>query len=160
MPRVKSQIAAKDYPEAGIKKGEKYYSWKFRYGGKHKSKSYPKPQQLTQSDFLQRVYEFNDEIEALEWSGDIKDDVQDLIDRILELRDECEEKRSNMPESLQDSGSGEILQNRYDSLDEMINDLEAVDLDIDLDIDLEDEDLDQISESVMEELHNISYQGE
>jgi hypothetical protein len=156
MPRVKKQTAAKDYPEAGIKKGELYYSWKFRYGSLHRSKSYPKPSQLTQSDFLQQVYDINDEIASLEWSEDIKSDVQDIIDRLTEIRDECEEKRSNMPDHLQDVGSGEILQNRYDALDEMISNLEAVDLDIDN----EDEDYDQNTQAAMEELCMISYEGE
>ena len=31
MPRVSKQVARKDYPNAGIKKGDLYYKWKFRY---------------------------------------------------------------------------------------------------------------------------------
>lgn len=51
MPRVKSQKAKKDYPEQGIQKGDTYYKWSFRYGGTHKSKTYPRPSQLTQSKY-------------------------------------------------------------------------------------------------------------
>ncbi len=51
MPRVSSQKAAKDYPEIGVKKGEQYYKWSFRYGGTHKSKTYPRSSQLTQSKY-------------------------------------------------------------------------------------------------------------
>lgn len=49
MPRVKSQKANKDYPDQGIAKGDTYYKWSFRYGGTHKSLTYPRPSQLTQS---------------------------------------------------------------------------------------------------------------
>lgn len=51
MPRVHSQNAGKDYPESGIKKGQLYYKWSFRYGGTHKSASYPRASQLTQSKY-------------------------------------------------------------------------------------------------------------
>ena len=33
MPRVSTQKAAKDYPDQGIKKGDQYFHWKFRFGG-------------------------------------------------------------------------------------------------------------------------------
>ncbi len=49
MPRVKSQKANKDYPDQGIAKGDTYYKWSFRFGGTHKSLTYPRPSQLTQS---------------------------------------------------------------------------------------------------------------
>lgn len=48
MPRVQKQKAAKDYPDQGIQKGDTYFKWSFRYGGTYKSKTYPKPSQLTQ----------------------------------------------------------------------------------------------------------------
>ncbi len=49
MPRVFEQKAGKDYPDQGIKKGDTYYKWSFRYGGTHKSLKRPRPSQLTQS---------------------------------------------------------------------------------------------------------------
>ena len=63
MPRVHHVKAAKDYPDHGIKKGEMYFHWKFRYGGKHRSKVRPRSSQLTQSDFLSQMYGIQEEIE-------------------------------------------------------------------------------------------------
>ena len=41
------QKARKDNP--AVKKGQPYYHWSFRFGGKHYSATYPRPSQLTQS---------------------------------------------------------------------------------------------------------------
>ena len=53
MPQVHFvKKARKTNKTLGIKKGDSYYWWKFRYGGKHVSTKHPRPSQLTQSDFL------------------------------------------------------------------------------------------------------------
>ena len=63
MPRVYFvKKARKDYP-VGIKKGDSYYWWKFRYGGIHRSKTRPRPSQLTQSEFLSTIYAIIEEIQ-------------------------------------------------------------------------------------------------
>jgi hypothetical protein len=130
MPKVHTQVAAKDYPEHGIKKGDTYYKWSFRYGGTHKSLTYPKQSQLTQSDFLQRVYDMNETLEDLngksfEEQYGLVQALEDLLCEIEELRDEQEEKLSNMPDSLQYGPIGELLQERYDSLDEFYNEVDS-----------------------------------
>ncbi len=51
--------ARKDNPAAGIKAGDSYYWWKFRRGGKHYSKTAPRPSQLTQSEYLRRLMLYN-----------------------------------------------------------------------------------------------------
>lgn len=57
--------ARKDIPGTDIKAGESYYWWKFRFGGKHYSKTPPRRSQLTQSDFLGQLYAIEDEIQGL-----------------------------------------------------------------------------------------------
>ena len=64
MPRVEHRKAAKDYPNSNIKKGEKYYTWKFRFGGRRRQKERPLPEQLTQSGYLQEWYPLQREIES------------------------------------------------------------------------------------------------
>jgi hypothetical protein len=122
--------ARKAVPEHGIAVGEPYYWWKFRHGGKHYSKEPPKRSQLTQSEFYSRMYDLEDEVignaEADDSLPGVRDDV---VSQLEELRDECEEKRDNMPESLQDSDSGNMLQERYDGLDSAIQEFEALELD-------------------------------
>lgn len=126
----KVEHARKDYPDHDIKKGDSYYWWAFRYGGKHYSKTPPKQSQLTQSDFLGTIYGIQEEIEALTTDDDdIQSQVDDIISQLEELRDEQEDKRNNMPEQLQESEVGELLQERYDAIEEMINELQGVSLD-------------------------------
>jgi hypothetical protein len=72
--------AQKDIPGTNIKKGDSYYWWKFRFGGKRTSKTYPKRSQLTQSDFLQRIYEIEDQLSGASFSE--PKDVETFIDEI------------------------------------------------------------------------------
>lgn len=169
--------ARKDYPQYEIKKGESYYWWKFRFGSKQVSKTQPKRSQLTQSGFLSQIYDIEDRIGNITEDCDFESEIQDIVSELESLRDECEEKRDNMPEQLQDSGSGEILQNRYDSLDEMIDELGGIDLevneeDIKADTDREEKETDEefnekVEEAIREkradvlsEIQGVSYNGE
>ncbi len=87
MPRVKKQIAAKDYPDQGIQKGDTYFKWSFRYGGTVKSKTYPRPSQLTQSKHS-NVYAILENLQDL-----CIDDKATLEDITAMLTDGAEEIR-------------------------------------------------------------------
>jgi hypothetical protein len=128
MPRVHHvKKARKDHGE-NIKKGDSYYWWKFNYGPKVKSKTYPRRSQLTRSDFLGTYYDIQDGFEPTPDS--IIDDLSNLIDDVSNLRDETQERFDNMPENLQEtSSSGEMLQERIDGLEGWISDLESIDAD-------------------------------
>lgn len=150
MARVHTiQKAAKDYPAQSIKKGDKYYWWKFRFGGKHKSKTCPKRSQLTQSTFLQSLYTLQDEFSFdSEDPGSSRDE---LINEIENLRDECQSSLDNMPEHLQEtSDSGTMLQERIEALEAWKSDLEAVDCEIDEE--LSEEDREERAGQIIEEL--------
>ncbi len=129
--------AAKDNPVA--KKGESYYWWKHMVGGrggpKQYSKTPPKPQQLTQSDYYRSVYDLADEIAALDSDMEreaLREAVELIKENVETLRDEQEEKKNNLPDSLQEGPTGELLQERYDALDSAASELDAIDLDGDL----------------------------
>jgi hypothetical protein len=134
MARVqKVERAQKDYPEHGIKKGEPYWWWKFRFGGKHYSKTPPRQSQLTQSGFLSQVWGLEEQLadmkpEAFEDAEALKDERDSLAEEIRQAGEECSEKRDNMPDSLQDSETGELLQSRADECESFADELEAVDL--------------------------------
>ncbi len=166
MPKVHLVKAARrDYKQAGIKKGEPYYWWKFRYGGKQMSKTYPKPQQLTQSEFWHNVYDIRDELDALTVEAEVdelKSQVEEIVQRINDLADEQDEKRSNMPDHLQDVGSGETLQNRSDSLHEWADEVEqaAIDLEIDRDDYESDEEFEQAKQEAIDAITACDYNGE
>lgn len=158
--------ARKDYPKAGIKKGESYYWWKFRFGPKVMSKTPPKRSQLTQSDFLSQIYDIEDRISEMTADTDFETEIQEIVSELENLRDECQEKLDNMPEQLQSCGSGEILQNRVDSLEEMISELESVDTSVDETKEENetqeefDERLSERKEEILDEIQGISYSGE
>lgn len=131
MPRVHKLTAAKDYPDKGIKKGDTYYKWTTRPGGRgkgivHRQATYPKRQQLTSSDFLIQVYDIEDRIADLVADDALEGERDSIVDDIRALAEEQSEKLSNMPEGLQQSPTGEILQERADACEAWASEIEAV----------------------------------
>ena len=142
--------ARKDYPESNIKKGESYYWWKFRFGGKYKSKTPPRRSQLTQSGFLSGLCDLEDGMsERLSGIGheEISGVVEELTSEIECLRDECQDSLDNMPEHLQESSdSGMLLQERIDALEDWISNLENIEVEVN-----EEEIQEQATEEIREE---------
>ena len=159
MPRVHSQKARKDYPDVGVAKGDIYYKWSLRPGGPgapgrlYRSATYPKPWLLTSSPFLQAQYMLEDRIRTLELDDDLPDARDELVSEIQELGEEQQEKLDNMPDSLQYSPSGEMLQERIYGCETWAQELEGVDLEED-----EDEEEDA-AEARLDELQNCMYPG-
>jgi len=117
---------------------------------------------MTGSEFLSTMYAIEDgdmqgvSIEAIE------DDAQSVIEGITgqleELRDETEEKHENMPESLYDSPVGEMLQSRYDSVEEMLGELE--DIDTEIEDGLSEEEKQERYEEIQQAIQDVGYNGE
>lgn len=66
------------------------------------------------------------------WESDYGCDestIESVIDAVQEVLDETEDKFYNLPESLQYALVGETLQERIDSLESAISDLESIDVD-------------------------------
>lgn len=119
-----------------VKKGESYYWWQFPYRDKSISLTRPKRSQLTQSGFLSALYDIEDNLSGLnagdfESVEDLESTIDDIKSEVESLRDEQEEKKSNMPEQLQESQTGETLQERYDALDSMYSELDGIDFSYD-----------------------------
>jgi chromosome condensin MukBEF complex kleisin-like MukF subunit len=146
MPRVYHvKKARKDNPV--VKAGEPYYWWKFAFGPKQYSKTYPKRSLLTQSNFLSQFYDLQDSFSLK--ADSLEDDVSDLISNLEMLRDECQDSLDNMPEHLQESSdSGMLLTERIENLDMAISEIESIDLSMeDLETD-EDSRLEEIMEEI------------
>lgn len=161
MPRVTSVKRARKGFTAGdgvkVKKGDPYYWWKFRFGGKHTSTTYPKRSQLTRSGFLSQLYGIQDSLGAIEAGDGMESEVGDITTEIGDLRDECQGSLDNMPEHLQESSSsGELLQERVDAMDEWISELEGIDYSVDEELD-EDEKQTRYEE-ILEEIQNCEPQ--
>lgn len=85
--------ARKDYPQFGIKKGDAYYWWAFRFGPTIKSKTYPKRSQLTQSSFLSQLYDLQDRQQSMPYEDLADGDLDDFASEVETLRDECQDSR-------------------------------------------------------------------
>lgn len=120
--------ALKDNPVA--KKGESYYWWSFRFGGKRYSKTPPRPSMLTQSEFLSAVYCLQEQIQDASPATmeELEDLVEDWKGQINEIRDGCQERFDNMPEGLQQSDTGSLLEERISEMESWEADLESLDL--------------------------------
>lgn len=143
--------ARKDFPEHDIKKGDSYWYWSFRFGGVHKSKTQPRPSQLTQSTFLSEIYSIQEEIESItsESVEDLESTVDEIKSRLEDLKSECENSLDNIPDQLKECDTGTLLQERIDGVDEWINNLDSLDLSIDEDI-KEEEKKEKIEELIEE----------
>lgn len=143
--------AAKDYPESDIKKGDTYYHWKFKHGPKVRSKTYPKPSQLTRSEFYSTLLDIQDAIANIhaEDAEDLKSQVEDIASQLRELGESCQEKHDNMPDSLQDSETGELLTSRAEAMESAAEELDSIDLD---DIPDEEELLEEVRQEIYEEI--------
>jgi len=137
MPRVTFVKAArKDNPVA--KKGESYYWWKFRYGGKRYSLTRPRPSQLTQSAYYGTIRSLVEQIEdtPISTQDEYESLRDDIRDELQNLSEETQGSLDNMPDSLQYSPTGEMLQERIDALDNADSELDYIDI-------IEEDDLDE-----------------
>lgn len=130
-----------------IAKGESYWWWQFQNSPKRYSKQEPRQYELTQSAYLSSLYQIMEEIE--DFSPNSAEEVQsfkdDIISSLEELRDTTQDSLDNMPESLQYSPTGELLQERIDSLESAISEFES------LDLDFEEKEDSEIKEIIAEE---------
>ena len=163
MPKVNYvSKARKDVPNSDIKAGESYYWWKFRFGGKHVSRTRPRASQLTQSGFLSQAYAIQERIEDTTYfeSKDQFDEFkEEIISDLDNLQDECQTSLDNMPESLQESPTGQLLQERIDAIEDFKNEIEAIEVDepVDEDDDNFTQELEEALQNALEELQACTF---
>lgn len=124
------KAARKDIPNSDVKKGDSYYWWSFRFGGKHVSKTPPRRSQLTQSSFKSALYDIEDLIAAFEPNDGLEDDAQGAAQELRDLASECSDSLDNMPDGLKEGSTGQLLQERVDACEAAADELEAIDFDI------------------------------
>ena len=138
-----------------IKKGDSYYWWKFRRGGKHFSKTPPRRSQLTRSEFYAAIYDIEDEIAGLTADETLSSVVEDIASRLRELGEECQSKFDNMPEGLQQGDTGQLLEERVSACESMADEFESLDFD-----DKEDDETDEeYWERKLEEVQAVDIQN-
>jgi hypothetical protein len=125
-------VAHAQKDNCAVKKGEPYWWWKFRHGGKHYSANRPRASQLTQSEYLSTIYACQENLEdsvAEVRKGKLTlDELADACDEQAEevrtAGSECEDRRGNMPDALQESETGQLLQDRADACESTADELE------------------------------------
>lgn len=123
--------ARKDYPNQGIARGDAYYWWKFRYGGIQRSKEKPPRSRLTQSDYLGRVYDMQDQtwVEYNATAADVESGIESLRNELEDLLSDTQARLDNMPDNLRDSSeSGTLLQERIETIEDAMSELDTIDL--------------------------------
>ena len=148
--------ARRDYKESGIKKGESYYWWAFRFGGMHRSKIAPKASQMTQSEYLSQMYAFEEEIADFTADESLQDEVENIASSLRDLASEQEDKLSNMPDGLQQGSTGELLQNRADACNEAADELEGIDFDAP-DEKATEEEVEEYWQEKLDEVQGVSF---
>ena len=131
MPKVtRVESARKARPESGIRVGDSYYWWQFMRGPRMNSKTPPRPSQLTRSEFMVPYLQALEALGDLNDSGDLREDLAPalriIVDDLESLRDETQDKLDNMPESLQQGDTGQLLEERVANLEQFIPELERL----------------------------------
>lgn len=155
------KAAAKDYPNAGVKKGEGYWWWKHFRGSKQISKKQPRPSQLTSSEFLSTVYSALESLEDLDngmTDAGVADTIQGVADDIREAGEQAQENFNNMPDGLQQGDTGQMLEQRANDAEDLASQLEDIAGEI-RDAAEQDEPA-AFVESKIEEAQALSYDGE
>ena len=117
--------------------------------------------ELSSSDYVQGVGRICDCWE--EDYGCDEDTAQSIADELDSIKDQCQDSLDNMPEGLQEGDTGQLLQDRIDSLDLAVSDLEGIDygtLKEDAEINLDVEEGDENYEEELEEATKESLREE
>lgn len=130
LSKIDRTIPINDSDTVFILKGESYYWWQFQNSPKQYSKTRPRASELTQSAYYSALYSIVEQIE--DFSTDSAEELNDFVENIKteleDLRDTTQESYDNMPENLQYSATAELLQERVDSLESAISEIESIDL--------------------------------
>ena len=126
MPQVHHvKKARKSRSKHGIRKGQPYWWWWRRAarsrarGVKVFSATRPRPSQLC-SGYASDVLAIRERLEdALADPPTFADALEGAATDVKEIRDDLEAKRDNMPEQLQDAGTGEVLAERMGECDDL-----------------------------------------
>lgn len=124
--------ARKNNKAAGIKKGESYWWWKFRHGGKRFSKTQPRQSQLTQSEFMSAFYAIQESIEDSSLNVLTPDDLESVAEAVRqaaeemrELASDCESKADNMESAFPNGNPTiELLRNRAEQCEAIADQLD------------------------------------
>lgn len=126
MARPQHRTARKDYPDAGIKAGEKYWYVKIKTGPRTsremRQKTPFRRSQLTQSDYLGQLYDWEDAKGAIS----TPEEATDSAETIRSLGQEQQEKYDNMPDGLKEGDTGQMLEARANACEAAADEIDSI----------------------------------
>jgi hypothetical protein len=130
MARVKYQKARKDYPAAGIKKGDMYYYARIKTGPRSSREIRQlKPirqSQLTTSDFMSQFYGLQERLSDYDGGiADLSGFLEELAADARNLAEEEQAKYDNMPEPFQQGDTGQLIEERAQAMEAWADSLES-----------------------------------
>jgi hypothetical protein len=130
-----------------IARGESYYWWQFQNSPKQYGKTRPRASELTQSAYYSTLYSIAEQIEdfSTDSSEELNDFAESIKEELEDLRDTTQESYDNMPENLQYSPTADLLQERVDSLESAISEIESIDFDY------EEQDEEELKQAIADE---------
>ena len=111
-----------------IKPGEKFYTWKKRYGGTsymHTSHGFPKPSMLSNRKTAVIEDMTQDFPSSVESTDEISEALQAIAETARDVGQEYEDSADNMPESLQQGYQAEAMREVAQELETWADDLES-----------------------------------
>ena len=138
MARVHTAIAAKDYPNHGISRGDKYWHWTPYRQPRRLSKTMPRPSQTESNDTKANLYSIE---EGLTDSLNVATTLEELRTAIAIAIEECEivsdefnEKADNIADGFgHETMQSEEIRGWAEEVDSWKNDLDSIDLEPDED---------------------------
>lgn len=128
MARIHHRKARKDYPAHGIVKGDMYYTAKIKTGPRSsrvlRSKTPLRQSQMTTSPFKSGYFAMQEA-----WEDDKTPDQETIRaagETCRELAEAANESYENMPESLQEGDTGQMLYERAEQCESKADDLEQL----------------------------------
>lgn len=121
--------ARKSNKNLGIKKGQEYWWWKFRYGGKHISHTKPafeRAEQLTEHQGNMRDFENRKDKLENDWEGTLEEwnaEKEELEGAITEWLDELNSRKDNLPEQFQET---HILNEQIEEIENIENEVQSL----------------------------------
>lgn len=119
-----------------IHKGESYRWFQFAFSPKTircaKPECMPTRSDLTRSEFYRSLFAIEDAFSKAMGAGKqavdptiVASAARDAAEELRNLASECEDKRSNMPEGLQDSDTGQLLETRAQECNDKADEIES-----------------------------------
>ena len=132
MARIHYRKARKDYPADSITAGQMYYFAQIKTGPRSsrtiRSLSKPRPSELTASEFRSRWLTIAESLDLdYNCTEDLtSENIREKAEELGTLGEETTERKENMPENLQESPTGELLEARAAACEEAQGALEDV----------------------------------